>query len=171
MKYVILGHSERRRDGETNEVVAKKVVTALTSHLVPIVCIGERERDEKGSHFAFLEEQITASLKGIGKARAKNLVIAYEPLWAIGRTYKAALDPYALHETTIFIRKILAKMFGRAIGMSIKILYGGSVESGNVAELMKGTGIAGYLIGHASLDPEELRALIKAATLYAHSHN
>ena len=171
VKYVIVGHSERRRDGETNDVVAKKVSATLVAHLTPIVCVGEHERDEKGSHFAFLEEQITASLKNVGKARAKNLVIAYEPLWAIGKTYKAAIDAYALHETTIFIRKILARLFGRTLGMSIKILYGGSVESGNAGHLMKGTGIAGYLIGHASLDADELKALIQSATLYVNPRN
>lgn len=161
-KYVIVGHSERRRDGETNEIVAQKAIAALGAHLTPIVCIGEHERSGDGDHFAFIESQLTASLKGIPKAKAKNIVIAYEPLWAIGKTYSAAIDPYSLQETVIFIHKILTKLFGRTLGMSIPVLYGGSVESANVRDLVKGSGVSGFLVGHASLDADELRAIVKA---------
>lgn len=161
-KYVIVGHSERRRDGETDALVAQKATATLAVHLSPIICVGEHERTENGDHFSFLEAQLIASLKGIPKAKAKSIVIAYEPLWAIGKTYTSAIDPHALHETVIFIRKILTKLFGRTLGLSIPVLYGGSVESKNILELVRGAKVSGFLIGHASLDADELRAIVRA---------
>lgn len=161
-KFVIIGHSERRALGESDALVARKTAAALAGGLTPIVCVGEQVRDEKGSHFAFLHEQLVASLKGVSKSRAKNIVLAYEPVWAIGKTYQSALDAYGLHETTIFLRKTLIKLFGRAVGMSIRILYGGSVEPNNVAALTSGTGIGGFLVGHASLDIGMLRHMFRA---------
>ena len=162
VKYVIVGHSERRRDGETDMLVSQKASAALALHLSPIICVGEPARSDNGDHFSFLEAQLTASLKGISKAKAKQIVIAYEPLWAIGKTYSSAIDPHALQETVIFIRKILAKIFGRTLGMSIPVLYGGSVESKNISELVRGAKVSGFLIGHASLDADELRAIVRA---------
>ena len=162
VKYVIVGHSERRRDGETDALVSQKASAAIASHLTPIICIGEHERSENGDHFAHIESQLIASLKGIPKAKAKNIVIAYEPLWAIGKMYSGAIGPLALQETVIFIRKILTKIFGRSVGMTIPVLYGGSVESKNIAELLRGSKVSGFLIGHASLDADELRAIVRA---------
>lgn len=162
VRYVIVGHSERRALGESDDIVARKTRAAVDVGLVPIVCIGEVHRDEKGHHFHFLAEQLTQSLKGIGKARAKDIVIAYEPLWAIGKTYDAAMDPHSLHEMTLFIRKVLTKLFGRSIGMHMKVLYGGSVEEENAEPLLRGTGVDGFLIGHASLDVTHLRGIVRA---------
>lgn len=162
VKYVIVGHSERRRDGETDALVARKAQAALGARLSPIICVGEHARSSDGEHFSFLEAQLSASLKGISKAQAKNIVIAYEPLWAIGKTYSGAIDPLSLQETVIFIRKILTKLFGRTLGMSIPVLYGGSVESKNVLDLVRDSKVSGFLIGHASLAADELRAIVRA---------
>jgi len=162
VRYVIVGHSERRALGETDEIVAHKTRAVLSAGLSPIVCIGEAHRDEKGHHFHFLAEQLTQSLKGVGKARAKDVIIAYEPLWAIGKTHDAAMDPHSLHEMTLFIRKVLTKMFGRNVGLKMRVLYGGSVEEENAESLVRGTGVDGFLIGHASLDLAQLRGIVRA---------
>ncbi len=162
VRYVIVGHSERRALGETDETVARKARAVVDAGLSPIVCIGEDHRDERGQHFHFLAEQLTQSLKGIGKARAKDVVIAYEPLWAIGKTYDAAMDPHSLHEMALFIRKVLTKIFGRSVGLTMRVLYGGSVEEENAESLLRGTGVDGFLIGHASLDLAQLRGIIRA---------
>ncbi|MEK7606397.1 MAG: triose-phosphate isomerase family protein [Patescibacteria group bacterium] len=162
VKYVIVGHSERRSDGETDYVVATKVNAVLDARMSPILCVGEAARDDAGNHFAMLEAQLRASLKGVSKAKAKQLVIAYEPLWAIGKTYKQSINAHTLQETVLFIRKILTKIFGRAAGMSVPVLYGGSVEKENAGDLLRNGSVSGFLIGHASLDPDHLRALVRA---------
>ncbi len=162
VRSVIVGHSERRALGESDATVSRKVRATLAAKLIPIVCVGEHVRDEKGDYLGFLAHQITESLKGVGRTNAKNIIIAYEPLWAIGKTYQAAVDPHSLHEITLFIRKILAKSFGRSAAMQVKILYGGSVEPENAEPLLHGTGVAGFLVGHASLDMQKLKAIIRS---------
>ncbi len=160
--YVIIGHSERRALGENNATVATKVARALKVGLTPIVCIGERERDLRGEFLAFLEHQIRESLAGITKAKASQVVIAYEPIWAIGKSSDDAVTPHVLHETTLFIKKILVSLYGRNIGTSLKILYGGSVEAENAAALITGGTVDGVLVGHASTDAQEFSAILKS---------
>ncbi|MCR4274707.1 MAG: triose-phosphate isomerase [Candidatus Campbellbacteria bacterium] len=151
VRYIIAGHSERRALGESNELIARKVQAVLASGLTPILCIGEHERGMHGEHFAFIEEQIRGSLHGISKARAPKIILAYEPLWAIGRTSAQAMSPNDVHEMALFIRKILSKMYGRSVGMSIPILYGGSVEPSNINPIVREGAVQGVLVGHASL--------------------
>jgi triosephosphate isomerase len=160
--YVIVGHSERRALGESNATVATKTARALKAGLTPIVCIGERERDFRGEFLAFLEHQIRESLAGITKAKAPQVVIAYEPVWAIGKSSEAAVTPHVLHETTLFIKKILVSLYGRKIGTSMKILYGGSVEADNASALITGGTTDGILVGHASTDAAEYSAILKS---------
>lgn len=162
VRYVIVGHSERRALGETNELIAHKVQSILTASLTPILCVGEHERGDHGEHFAFIEEQIRGSLQGVSKARAAKVVVAYEPLWAIGKTSAQAMGSSDVHETTLFIRKILSKMYGRSVGLSIPILYGGSVEGSNIATIVYEGAVNGVLVGHASLVPKNVADMLNA---------
>lgn len=162
-KYVILGHSERRALGETDEMISKKVGMALRVGLVPVLCVGEKARDEEGKFLQTLEQQIKASFSGVSKKQAGGVVIAYEPVWAIGANATGAITPASLLETVIFIRKILANMYDLPIAHGATILYGGSVDEKNSAEFLKEKGVDGLLVGRASLDAEKFNKILKIA--------
>jgi triosephosphate isomerase len=144
-------------------VIAQKMVNALSAGLTPILCIGERERDVHGTHLTDLERQVRTSLSGVSRARAKKVIVAYEPIWAIGKSAKDAITLHELHEMSIFIKKILTRLYGRGVGMGIRILYGGSVEGANIEELCTEESIDGFLVGHASLSPEEFTDIVRHA--------
>ena len=158
-EFVILGHSERRwYFGETDEIVNKKVKAALSNKLKPILCVGERlEENEAGKTEEVVNRQVTAALNGIEPV--SNLVIAYEPVWAIG-TGKAASGKQAA-ATIHFIRDILAKLWNKSIAQDLRILYGGSVTSANIAEFISHPEIDGALVGGASLKAEEFVSIVK----------
>jgi triosephosphate isomerase len=158
-EFVILGHSERRwYFGETDEIVNKKVKAALASKLKPVLCVGERlEENEAGKTKEVVNRQVTTALKGIEPV--SNLVIAYEPVWAIG-TGKAASGKQAA-ATIQFIRDVLAKLWNRSIAQDLRILYGGSVTSANIAEFISHPEIDGALVGGASLKAEEFVNIVK----------
>ncbi len=158
--YVIIGHSERRHIfGETDEVIRGKIEAALRHGLHPIMCVGET-LDERvaGDTMLVLERQLREGLKGFSAADLKNLVLAYEPVWAIG-TGKTA-TPEIAQEAHAFCRKILSDMFGDDFAQSIRILYGGSVKPENVVGLMAQTDIDGALVGGASLSPESFSRIV-----------
>lgn len=157
-KYAIVGHSERRVLGELDNQVAKKAVLALKLGLRPIVCVGESVRDEKGEYLGFLKNQIRNSLQGITEKLLENLIIAYEPVWAIGG--KEAMKPEQVEETGIFIRKILADLYGQEAVMKLPILYGGSVDAKNAEAIVYQGNVQGLLIGRQSLEPESFRAIL-----------
>ncbi len=161
VQYVIVGHSERRAIGETDEIVSKKLKTLIREEIIPILCVGESERDNHGHYLSFLSTQIKKSLAGIQKRNIKNIIIAYEPIWAIGKTASDAMDSHKLHETVLYIRKVLSEMYGRDIAKAVSIIYGGSAEPGNVAELMKNGNVMGFLVGHASLDVKGFSEILK----------
>ena len=166
VRLVILGHSERRALGETSERVSEKIKVALHSGLIPLVCVGEKTRDADGGHFEFLHKELELSLAGLNrKTDASKLVVAYEPVWAIGKHAKDAIEPLDLSQSVIFIRKILTDMFGRKTAKHIPILYGGSVESANAKRLLDETSIRGYLVGHASLNAKSFKAIAQSLTL------
>ena len=121
-QYVIVGHSERRAEGETNEIVNRKITVAFESGLLPILCVGEKERDRDGNHLEFLKTQIKECLIGLHKKYLVGITVAYEPIWAIGKSYKESMSPTDIHETTLFIKKIIGEYFGRDIANSIHIL-------------------------------------------------
>jgi len=162
-KAVIIGHSERRRLGETNQVVSEKVKTALKSGLIPIVCVGEEVHDSEGNYFELLNEQIRSSLEGVRrKDDAHKIIVAYEPVWAIGRRAKEAMQPTELSQMVIYIKKVLTEVFGRDSAGRMPILYGGSVEPSNAKDLVTSTGIKGFLVGHASLEAKSFGEIAQA---------
>ena len=159
-KYVIIGHSERRQFfGETDETVNKKVRQALNKGLLPIVCAGEllSER-EAGKANEVIERQVVGALKGVTAAEMQKIVIAYEPVWAIG-TGKTA-TPDQANEIHAFIRQKIKSMYNGDVAGALRIQYGGSVTPENVSTLMAKPDIDGALVGGASLKPESFAALV-----------
>jgi triosephosphate isomerase (TIM) len=165
--YAIIGHSERRALGESDAEVSKKLRIALDEKITPILCVGELERDEQGSHLAVLADQLTNSLASVLRGEIAKIIIAYEPVWAIGRRAEDALDAHGVHGTVIFIRKILSDRYGREYAEKVRILYGGSVEPGNVHALVRESGVSGFLVGHASLLPASFAEIIRASAGHA----
>ncbi len=163
-EYVIIGHSERRAMfGETDETVNKKVVAALGSGLLPIVCVGETlEENEAGQTEAVVDRMVREGLKGLTAEEAAKIVIAYEPVWAIG-TGKTATPEQANDVHKNVVRPILREMFGAEVGNGMRILYGGSVKPGNAAELFGQSDIDGGLIGGASLKSADFVGIVKGA--------
>jgi triosephosphate isomerase len=159
--HVIIGHSERRQYfGETDETVNRKLKSALRAGLAAMVCIGETlEEREAGDTFKVLERQVEGGLSGISISEMGNVVIAYEPVWAIG-TGRTASDDQA-QEAHAFIRGLVAKLFPSPVAENTRILYGGSVKPGNIAGLMSRPDIDGALVGGASLDAESFAAVIR----------
>lgn len=163
-KYAIVGHSERRKYlGETDEMINKKIKNALNNNLKVIFCIGEQERDIEGSYLYFIKNEIEAGLQGIPRKLFKNLIIAYEPIWAIGKKGKDADKPEDVFQMSIYIRRILLGIIGKELSRSIPILYGGSVEPENTENLLKEGGVQGFLVGHASLVPRDFNKILKIA--------
>jgi len=162
-RYVILGHSERRAYfGETDAFINQKVIAALKAELKPILCVGETlEEREAEATLKVVQTQLEGGLAGVGKAHATEVVIAYEPVWAIG-TGKVATVEQA-QEVHAFIRGLLAKHFTPALAGKIRILYGGSMKPANAAELLAQTDIDGGLIGGAALEARSFVQLITAA--------
>lgn len=156
----IVGHSERRQIfGETNGLVNRRVAGAIKFGLVPILCIGETLSErEAGAAFAVLETQLKEGLAGIGVAGAEQLVIAYEPVWAIG-TGKTATAEQA-QEVHAFVRQTVASLFEKNIAGQMRILYGGSVNPANVDELMRQADVDGALVGGAALKAESFERII-----------
>jgi len=152
VEYVIIGHSERRYNGETNDLVSKKINKTIKSGMTPIVCIGEEERDEHGRYLRFIERQIFESLDGISKVNLAKIVIAYEPIWAIGKG-KSSVEAREIYQMTIFIKKILNNLVGKNIAMNIPILYGGSVDADNTKDIIEMGEVDGLLVGRSSLNP------------------
>jgi triosephosphate isomerase len=162
-RYVILGHSERRAlMGETDEQVNQKLNAALAGNLIPIVCVGETLGDrEAGQTQKVVETQIRGSLKGLDEVRAAGIVVAYEPVWAIG-TGKTA-SPEQAEEVHASIRKLLGELFTEDVAEQIRIQYGGSVKPGNAKVLMGQPNIDGALVGGASLKVDDFVGIITAA--------
>jgi triosephosphate isomerase (TIM) len=161
--HVILGHSERRTlFGETDAFISKKVLTALKNQLRPILCVGETLAErEAGSTLKVVQTQVEACLEGVGKEVATNVIIAYEPVWAIGTGKNATADQ--AQEVHAFIRGLLTKIFGAQPAGRIRILYGGSMKPANAPELLAQKDIDGGLIGGASLEVRSFLELINAA--------
>ena len=165
VEYVIIGHSERRTYfNETDETVNLKVKAALAHDLIPIMCCGETlQQREQGEMQRFIEGQIEAGLAGISKEGVENIVIAYEPIWAIGTGKTATVEQ--AQEVCALIRRKLEALYDINTADKISILYGGSVKSGNVGELTSSLDIDGGLVGGASLKADEFTKIITAAVV------
>jgi triosephosphate isomerase (TIM) len=160
-KYVILGHSERREYfQETDEIINRKVKSALTHGLLPILCVGESivQRDD-GTTKEIIRGQVSGGLHGLTPAEVEKIILAYEPVWAIG-TGKTASSQDA-EEVISYIRGLLGELFGQKTTDLVRIQYGGSVKPSNASELMEMPNIDGALVGGASLDPKSFAELLK----------
>lgn len=163
-QYVILGHSERRAYfGETDETVNRKVLAAFAHNLIPIVCVGETlEENESGRTAEVVERMVREGLKGLTSEQAGKVVIAYEPVWAIG-TGRAASGEGANAVLANHIRPVLKEMYGEEVAQAVRIQYGGSVNAKNAAEFFSQPDIDGALVGGASLKAPDFAAIVKAA--------
>ncbi len=163
-KYVIIGHSERRGFlNETNQMINKKIKAALTIGLQPIICVGEKGEENKNNKtVVVLKSQIENAFKGLSKKQIQDLIIAYEPIWAIG-TGKACSSNEA-HVTRLILQKIISQKYSRPLAQKIKMLYGGSVNSSNIKEYLKDAGFQGVLVGGASLKAKEFVKIIREAS-------
>jgi triosephosphate isomerase len=161
--FVVVGHSERREyHNESDELVNRKVKAAVKHGITPILCVGEKlEVRESGGHVAHCTEQLIAGLKGLKADQVPGVVIAYEPVWAIGTGRVAT--PADAQEVCAAIRAALTDKYGAETGDAVRVLYGGSVKSGNIGELVAQDDIDGALVGGASLDPDEFSKLCAMA--------
>jgi triosephosphate isomerase len=161
--FVVVGHSERREyHGESDELINRKVKAALKHGLTPILCVGEKlDVREAGGHVAHCTAQLIACLKGLKAEQVAGVVVAYEPVWAIGTGRVAT--PEDAQEVCAAIRAALTDKYGAEIGGTVRVLYGGSVKSGNIGELVAQDDIDGALVGGASIDPDEFAKLCAMA--------
>lgn len=168
VSHVIVGHSERRAGGETDETISKKVTATLKAGMTPILCIGETKRDSAGQYLGVVEKQLRAALKPIAKTQIKNVVLAYEPVWAIskGDGKGKTATPADAYEMKLFIQKLLTDRYDRKTAESTHIIYGGSVNPKNAEELLEEGMVDGFLVGGASLKPKEFTAVLAAV----HNH-
>lgn len=158
--YVIVGHSERRINlNETNEMVNKKIKSALGHCLKPILCVGDKSRESK-EDFAEVITELEEGLKSIDAKDLKNIIIAYEPLWAISTMGGRPATPEDIKESAGLIREKLTELYGEDAAENVKILYGGSVNSGNIKEIIYSSGVSGALVGAASLNPDEFIKIV-----------
>ena len=159
-KYVILGHSERRAMGETNLEVNKKIKGVLGCGLIPIICVGEKERDENHEYLNFVKKQVEESIAGVSKDYISKIIMAYEPVWAIGKNAIREANPEEFREMAVFIRKILSDKFGVKNIEKTNIIYGGSVNPKNCFSFLEEGNTDGFLVGRDSLDAKKFGEII-----------
>lgn len=159
--YALIGHSERRKQGETIHDFREKLARALETGLIPILCVGEDDRSQ-ANHFTVVKEMLTALLHAVKKEDVEKMILAYEPSFAIGKNANDALTPHEVYEMAIFMRRLITEMYNRDLAREIQIIYGGSVLPENAGALIRETDIAGLLVGHASVDKNQLPGLFEA---------
>lgn len=165
VKYVIVGHSERRALGESNAFINKKILAVLAAKMTPVLCVGETARDTSMFYLSTVKTQLEECLASVPKNAVSKVVIAYEPVWAISTTpgHRDATPEDAL-EMRIYIQKVLADMFGHANADKTRVLYGGSVDEKNAIGFLIAGRADGLLPGHASLTPKKFAAILKIAS-------
>ncbi len=161
--YVILGHSERRRKGETDRVVREKIQTAISAGLKVILCIGEEKRDAGGEYLEFLRRQMGNCLGDLKKSFYSEILVAYEPVWAVGGGSRSADTPDNFFHNALFIRKTFASMAGTEAAHALSVLYGGSVDVKNAEGFLVDGRADGLLIGRESLVPDHFRQILQIA--------
>lgn len=163
IKYVILGHSEMRALGETDEMINRKLRASLGEGLWVILCVGERTRDQHGFYLKTLKQQVEDALRGVNKRQLAGLIVAYEPLWAVGA--KRADTPADFLEQAIFIRKVVSGLAGSAAAKNLLVFYGGSVSPKNVADFLTLGQADGLLVGRESLRADHFIEILKLANM------
>lgn len=164
VKYVILGHSERRAMGESNSDINKKLKGVLSASLIPVLCVGENARDLDHGYFNIVKTQILECLSGINKNLFSKIILAYEPVWAISSTVnRKDATAHDSNEMAIFIRKVLSDLSSPDVANKMRILYGGSVSSKDAGEFLTHGGVDGLLAGRASLDAKKFSEIVKIA--------
>lgn len=158
--HVILGHSECRARGETDQDINKKILIALKYNLTSILCLGEKERDERGDFLSFVESQLKNCLLGVPKNKINQIIFAYEPIWAIGKDSKREATVEEFIEMKIFIKKIISNLYDVKTAEQIKIIYGGSVSPENAQIFVKEGKADGLLVGRDSLNIERFKQII-----------
>jgi len=164
VSHVIVGHSERRAMGESDARIAQKALRALKAGLICVVCVGEEKRDAQGDYFTHIEMQLRTLFKAVPASALRRLVIAYEPIWAIGTGKHATSED--VQEMKLFIQKVLADAVSRTAVLKVRILYGGSVNKENAGELLEVGKADGFLVGGASLKAQEFSSIVKIADDY-----
>lgn len=163
-RYVIVGHSERRSLGETNAFISRKIQAVLSANMIPVLCVGETERDAGMWYLGAVKTQLEECFAGVAKNKIERVVIAYEPVWALSSTKnRRDATPEDAMEMRIYIRKVLADMFGTAVAEKVRVLYGGSVDEKNAVGFLTEGGADGLLPGRASLTPTKFITIIKSA--------
>ncbi|MEN9912618.1 MAG: hypothetical protein RLY66_26 [Candidatus Parcubacteria bacterium] len=160
VKYVIAGHSEERAKGDTDEVVSKRVNAIVSTGMSAVLCVGERQRDEGGAYLEELNQQIRGSLANVPANKAKNIILAYEPVWAIGA--KEAMVPDQVHEMALFVRKVFSDVFSADQALKAVVIYGGSVNFRNAADIISIGQVDGLLVGRESVNMPGFTELLKA---------
>lgn len=167
--YCIVGHSERRNfgsaGGENDKDINEKIKLLLKYKIVPILCVGERVRDSKHTYFNFIKKQLHDALDGVPKTMYKNIVIAYEPIWAIGKDAVRDAKPVEVNEMVIFIRKCISDLSRGKVAQDIKVIYGGSVNTNNIIDLLELGGMDGFLVGRASLSTKDFTKIIELSDI------
>ncbi len=158
--YVIVGHSERRKAGETEDAIQKKITAVIKGGGTAVLCVGEAQRDHAAQYLSDIERQVRTACAGLSRAKLSSLVIAYEPVWAIGTGHTAT--PGDVHEMRLFIEKTMSDLYGRNYAQKVQILYGGSVNDKNAAEILRDGMVDGFLVGGASLQAKEFTGIVKA---------
>lgn len=164
-RYCIVGHSECRQRGDSNEIVKLKIDRLMEKKIQPILCVGEKSRDLQGWYLGEIKDQIESAFFEIPKIMVKKFIIAYEPIWAIGEGAKREATPLECLEMVIYIRKLLTDLYDEKTARAIPVLYGGSVNEINASLFMNESDIAGLLVGRASLVPKQFEAIAKSISL------
>lgn len=157
--FALVGHSERRAMGETDEDISKKVALLLGEKLSPVLCVGEKAIDDHAGYLSFIKQQLVKGLSLVTSAQINQVVIAYEPVFAIGA--KEPITPHIIHQRNIFIKKVLAELYGKTKAFEIPVLYGGSVTFENAKILVEGGEVDGLLVGRDSLKAHNFIELLK----------
>lgn len=163
VSHLIVGHSERRREGDTDEIVQKKLKSALSLGFTVIVCVGEKERDEHGFYLAHVEAQLASALKGTSRKDVSRVIIAYEPIWAIGKSAARAATAEEIEHMMLYIRKIIVGIHGKPAAKHIRTIYGGSVDVKETPVLIGIPYVDGLLVGRESLNPKNFSEIIRIA--------
>ncbi len=158
--FAIVGHAEMRAKGESSLETAIKARAALDAKITPIVCVGESERDREGKYFASLESMLQESMKLVTQDEVQRVVVAYEPVWAIGAAQPP--DPRTISEAVLYLKKTLVALYGRDKALKVRIIYGGAVEQNTAREILQSGHVSGFLVGRASVDHHNFLGIIRA---------